>query len=193
MSHDLTPGRITDIKMHFVRNDFLAQVCVLNDMHRYLQHMCSRLHGAIASYVTQILAEGSGENPNSHGETKPSDVFHMESDVDCKGQIEIPKALGDMVEAVLGAVYLDSNLSLEKCWDVILRLIPDLKSKTYKKVKIDAVRLMYENCKIEDIKEIPPGKDRHVSSLKIKVRKRHIYTMFSYNFFPCTCALYNLK
>lgn len=27
--------------------------------------------------------------------------------------VEIPKALGDMVEAIIGAVYLDSNRSLK--------------------------------------------------------------------------------
>ena len=32
--------------------------------------------------------------------------------------IEVPKALGDLFEAVVGAVYVDSGMDLEKVWHV---------------------------------------------------------------------------
>lgn len=32
--------------------------------------------------------------------------------------VEVPKALGDIFESVAGAIYLDSNMSLDTVWRV---------------------------------------------------------------------------
>ena len=38
-------------------------------------------------------------------------------------QIDVPKCLGDIIESICGAVYLDSKLSLDAVWNVVNRLL----------------------------------------------------------------------
>lgn len=37
--------------------------------------------------------------------------------------IEVPKALGDVFESVAGAIFLDSNMSLDAVWNVYYRIM----------------------------------------------------------------------
>ena len=37
--------------------------------------------------------------------------------------VEVPKALGDMLEALIGAIYVDSDLQVERVWQVLLPLM----------------------------------------------------------------------
>jgi endoribonuclease Dicer len=37
--------------------------------------------------------------------------------------IEVPKALGDVFESVAGAIFLDSNMSLDAVWSVYYRIM----------------------------------------------------------------------
>lgn len=37
--------------------------------------------------------------------------------------VDIPKALGDIFEAIIGAVFVDSGFSLDAVWKVIYRLM----------------------------------------------------------------------
>lgn len=37
--------------------------------------------------------------------------------------VEVPKALGDVFESVAGAIYLDSNMSLDTVWKVYHKLM----------------------------------------------------------------------
>ena len=36
--------------------------------------------------------------------------------------MEVPKALGDMIEAIIGAVYLDSKCDLKRTWSVVKKM-----------------------------------------------------------------------
>ena len=49
-----------------------------------------------------------------------------EDAVDDGEDIEIPKALGDIFESVAGAIYLDSNMSLDTVWRVYHRMMKPL-------------------------------------------------------------------
>jgi endoribonuclease Dicer len=37
--------------------------------------------------------------------------------------VEVPKALGDVFESVAGAIYLDSNMSLDTVWKVYHKIM----------------------------------------------------------------------
>ncbi|KAA0187252.1 hypothetical protein HAZT_HAZT006657 [Hyalella azteca] len=164
---ELSPGRITDIRCHFVRNDTLAHACVKSGMHRFLQHHCPTLHGVVNIFVDLVEREsrnGVASTTESNfvpGATEahgPSSALNMENDVQSLDQVEVPKALGDLVEAIIGAVYLDSDLSLDKCWELIQRLMPDLKNdRNFAGVGIDCVRLMHENVVIENQEKFNDG------------------------------------
>lgn len=38
-------------------------------------------------------------------------------------QVEVPKALGDLFEAVAGAIYLDCGADLERVWEIYLPIL----------------------------------------------------------------------
>lgn len=47
--------------------------------------------------------------------------FYLISEEECDEaeDVEVPKALGDVFESVAGAIFLDSNMSLDTVWKVI--------------------------------------------------------------------------
>ena len=53
-----------------------------------------------------------------------SSVFLTGSEGDEDGvQVEVPKTLGDLFEAVAGAVYVDCDQDLDKVWQVYLPIL----------------------------------------------------------------------
>lgn len=46
--------------------------------------------------------------------------FYLISEEECDEaeDVEVPKALGDIFESVAGAIFLDSNMSLDMVWKV---------------------------------------------------------------------------
>lgn len=54
-----------------------------------------------------------------------SSAFTLSSDLhgsDCE-TIEVPKPLGDLLEAVIGAIYIDSGFKIEMVWNVFYPLL----------------------------------------------------------------------
>lgn len=51
--------------------------------------------------------------------------------------IEVPKALGDVFESVAGAIYLDSNMSLDAVWKVYYRIMKNEIGKTTNQIIIN--------------------------------------------------------
>lgn len=49
--------------------------------------------------------------------------FYLISEEECDEaeDVEVPKALGDIFESVAGAIFLDSNMSLDKVWEVSMK------------------------------------------------------------------------
>lgn len=47
--------------------------------------------------------------------------FYLISEEECDEaeDVEVPKALGDIFESVAGAIFLDSNMSLDTVWKVM--------------------------------------------------------------------------
>ena len=195
---DLSPGRMTDIRMHFVCNETLAHACIKKNLNKYLLHACSKLKTAIDKYITTIsyeiqldsssLSNSSEENSDEEiyddsGSVTaveahaPSNGLNLEQDSDCTlDDIEVPKVLGDLVESVIGAVYLDSKCSLDVTWTIVKKLIPDIvKDRSFEHVRIDNVRLMHEmfsNCmKLDFVPNPPKGKSKIMLQVRNPFRK----------------------
>jgi len=49
--------------------------------------------------------------------------LHDEEDVEEAEDVEVPKALGDVFESIAGAIYMDSNMSLDAVWSVYYRIM----------------------------------------------------------------------
>ena len=90
--------------------------------------------------------EEEGEDDSEVEAHAPTNGLNTEEDQDCTlDDIEVPKILGDIVESIIGAVYLDSKCSLECTWNVIKKLIPEIvKDPSFGHVKLDNVRVLYE-------------------------------------------------
>jgi endoribonuclease Dicer len=62
-------------------------------------------------------AEATGEEGAYNSEVVSGE--RLEDEV----ELEIPKALGDIFESVAGAIYLDSDMSLDAVWRVYYRMM----------------------------------------------------------------------
>lgn len=58
--------------------------------------------------------------------------------------MDVPKCLGDLFESIVGAVFLDSGLSLSKTWDVIYELMKGELCEFIADVPKQIVRQLFE-------------------------------------------------
>ncbi|KAH7690356.1 endoribonuclease Dicer protein [Dioscorea alata] len=106
---DIEPGELTDMRSASVNNDNFAFAAVRNNLHVHLQHGSGLLSKQITEYVRSI------------SEFVVDQQFISSSD-----SSKSPKALGDMMESIAGAVLIDSNLNLDKVWEVFKPLLSPL-------------------------------------------------------------------
>ncbi|GMP66762.1 hypothetical protein CsSME_00026981 [Camellia sinensis var. sinensis] len=119
---DLPPGRLTRLRAANVDTEKLARVAVKHDLYKYLRHKKPLLDGQIREFMDAI----------------PEYPFHS------NGLIDAPKDLADMVESTIGAIFIDSNSSLDTTWKVIKSLLePRI---TLAMLQVHPVTKFYELC-----------------------------------------------
>ncbi|KAG8191987.1 hypothetical protein JTE90_002257 [Oedothorax gibbosus] len=106
-----SPGTLTDLRSALVNNTFFASLAVKYDFHKFFKAISPGLFKVINKFVQ--LKEHK---------TRLEDLleaYYLEED-ECEEMedVEVPKALGDIFESVAGAIYLDSNMSLDTVWRV---------------------------------------------------------------------------
>lgn len=143
----MTPGMLTDLRSALVNNVTLGGVCVRHRFHLFLLAENSELAEKIKDFAkyqekqnyvvtdeVQILMEETSVPRNEINDT----AFNMSRNV------EVPKALGDILEALIAAVYLDSR-DLRTTWHVIYGLLEqEINQFTYN-IPLDAVRQLVEH------------------------------------------------
>uniref|UniRef100_A0A1Q3G192 ribonuclease III n=1 Tax=Culex tarsalis TaxID=7177 RepID=A0A1Q3G192_CULTA len=105
-----SPGALTDLRSALVNNTIFASLAVRHDFHKYFRHLSPGLNDVIDRFV-RIQQE------NGHS---ISEEYYLISEDECDEaeDVEVPKALGDVFESVAGAIFLDSNMSLDAVWRV---------------------------------------------------------------------------
>lgn len=103
----LGPGALTNLKSNVVSNEAFARTTVSMGLHKYLFHASEALNTEIESFIAAMSREDSGDG---HRVLKES-----------LGEIAAPKVLGDIFEAVVGAIFVDSGL--REAWRVCMRLL----------------------------------------------------------------------
>ncbi|KAI9847076.1 MAG: Dicer-like protein 1 [Sclerophora amabilis] len=94
------PQWLTEHKMAMVSNRFLGAVCVRLGFHKHLRHNGSgKLQSQIQEYVTEI------QEAEKEANGAPDYWVHLKSP---------PKALPDVVEAYIGAVFVDSEFNYKE-------------------------------------------------------------------------------
>ncbi|XP_023539589.1 endoribonuclease Dicer homolog 1 [Cucurbita pepo subsp. pepo] len=125
---DLPPGRLTDLRAAAVNNENFARVAVKHSLHIHLRHGSSALEKQIRDFVKEVQDELSKPGFNSFG----------------LGDCKAPKVLGDIVESIAGAIFLDSGRDTAAVWRVFQPLLHPL--VTPETLPMHPVRELQERC-----------------------------------------------
>ncbi|XP_050249564.1 endoribonuclease Dicer homolog 1-like [Quercus robur] len=125
----LPTGRLTDLRAASVNNEYFARVAVKNNLHVHLRHASTALEKQIRDFVEEFQNEL----------LKPGFNFFGLSD--CKA----PKVLGDIVESIAGAIFLDSGQEISVVWKVFQPLLHPM--VTPDTLPMHPVRELQERCR----------------------------------------------
>ncbi|OQR71285.1 endoribonuclease Dicer-like [Tropilaelaps mercedesae] len=115
----LSPGDLTNARSAIVCNATFARVVVERDLHKHLLHHSPVLHKLTDSYLAALKKGLLDETLICEDET---------DDVNC---VDVPKPLGDLLESLIGAVFLDCKMNFARVWEVFRRLMGDNLLKNY--------------------------------------------------------------
>ncbi|EEB12371.1 dicer-1, putative [Pediculus humanus corporis] len=136
---DMNPGLITDIRSALVNNSTLACLSVKYDFHKYLLYTSSPLNKCIENFVKIQIS-------NNHAVNEQALITLEENDAIMAESVTVPKALGDIFESLAGAIFIDSENSLETVWNVFYKIMKkELDEFTVNPPKT-AVRVLHEIC-----------------------------------------------
>ncbi|KAH7533100.1 hypothetical protein FEM48_Zijuj04G0094400 [Ziziphus jujuba var. spinosa] len=125
---DLSSGPLTRLRSSNVDTEKLARVAVKHGLHRFLRHNKPKLEDEIRKFIQEISE------------------FPLHSN----GLIDVPKDLADIVESAIGAVFIDSDSSLDIVWKVFKSLLePIISPET---IKRHPVTELYEICQKNNLK-----------------------------------------
>ncbi|KAH1259634.1 Endoribonuclease Dicer 1 [Glycine max] len=125
---NLPPGRLTDLRAAAVNNENFARVAVKHNLHVHLRHGSSALEKQIKEFVKEVQVELSKPGFNSFG----------------LGDCKAPKVLGDIVESIAGAIFLDSGRDTTVVWKVFQPLLHPM--VTPETLPMHPVRELQERC-----------------------------------------------
>lgn len=128
MYTDLPPGRLTDLRAAAVNNENFARVAVKHNLHVHLRHGSSALEKQIRDFVKEVESEVSKPGFNSFG----------------LGDCKAPKVLGDIIESIAGAIFLDSERDTAVVWKVFQPLLHPM--VTPETLPMHPVRELQERC-----------------------------------------------
>ncbi|KAI8660242.1 Dicer-like protein 1 [Fusarium keratoplasticum] len=97
------PQWLTEHKMAMASNQFLGCLCVKLDLHKHLTSTTSSLIGQISSYASELeLAEEDARQEAKANKTAMRKDFWLRASAP-------PKAFADVMEALVGAMFVDAN------------------------------------------------------------------------------------
>ncbi|KAL5527188.1 hypothetical protein ACEPAG_5979 [Sanghuangporus baumii] len=99
----LSPGALTFLKGAMVSNAALAAVCIWSGLHEHLLFESASLENNIQTYADELYDKQMTEYEHATREARQPGQYWID--------IEPPKALSDVVESILGAVYVSDNFS----------------------------------------------------------------------------------
>lgn len=129
---DLPPGRLTDLRAAAVNNENFARVAVKHKLHLHLRHGSSALERQVIRLSLFVLSKSTGvylsglilvllapllqirDFVREVQEELSKPGFNSFGLGDCKA----PKVLGDIVESIAGAVFLDNERDTSVVWKV---------------------------------------------------------------------------
>ncbi|XP_021666513.2 endoribonuclease Dicer homolog 3 isoform X2 [Hevea brasiliensis] len=121
---NIDPGELTDLRSACVSNENFAQIVVRRELYKHLQH-CSTL---LLSQITEYLESFCESDEATKLSTVP------------KG----PKALGDLLESIAGAMLVDTKFDLDEVWRIFKPLLSPI--ATPESLELPPLRELIELC-----------------------------------------------
>jgi endoribonuclease Dicer len=186
-----SPGALTDLRSALVNNTIFASLAVRHGFHKYFRHLSPALNEVIDRFVRI-------QHENGHC---ISEEYYLLSEEECDEaeDVEVPKALGDVFESVAGAIFLDSNMSLDAVWRAYYKMMgPEIEqfSRSVPKSPIrELLELEPETAKFGKPEKLADGRRVRVT---VEVFGKGIFRGIgrNYRIAKCTaakCALRQLK
>ncbi|KAK9060422.1 hypothetical protein SSX86_021126 [Deinandra increscens subsp. villosa] len=101
---DMAPGELTRLRAANVDTEALARAALRHGLYKFLRHRKPLLDRQIQEFMEGIIEY-------------PSHSY---------GMIDPPKVLADILESLIGAVFVDTDESMDDTWEVIRRLLQPL-------------------------------------------------------------------
>jgi len=168
-------AELSELRQAAVNNESLARLSIGLGYHYYLMHHSITLQNEISMYIDMLeknktsSKKGKGQNQNSSTEktsTKKKGKKNITSSTSANANSDIntftdvsdqhplqstyegPKVLGDLFEAVIGAVLVDSNYNVATVWRVFRPLLSDFLDKhaSPENLNQSTVRGVHEYC-----------------------------------------------
>ncbi|KAJ7744529.1 hypothetical protein DFH07DRAFT_925095 [Mycena maculata] len=133
----LSPGGLTLLKGAMVSNSALAAVCISSGLHNHLL-LATRLSNSVADYIEQLRVKQTEEYELARVEKRPPGQYWHD--------LEAPKVLSDVVESVIGAMYISDNstpVGVEAFFEAVLKPFYD-KHITLKTVAHHPTKILFE-------------------------------------------------
>ncbi|XP_064536712.1 endoribonuclease Dcr-2 [Drosophila montana] len=168
----MTPGQLTDLRSALVNNTTLACICVRHRFHFFILAENALLTESIQSFVqfqesqnhrvtnqVRILMEESDVQPeplDSDDELELAEAAKHQKlaingahephvgEFNISHNVDVPKALGDVLEALIAAVYLDCR-DLNTTWQVVYRLFEPELLEFSRNVPLNPIRQLFEH------------------------------------------------
>lgn len=113
---EMDPGQLTDLRSALVNNVTLACLCVRHNIHGHILSQSAVLTESVSRFVDFQREHNFEVTDNVELLMEEKDVLKMdESELNCKmaDYVDVPKTLGDVFEAIIGGIFLDSGNDLE--------------------------------------------------------------------------------
>ncbi|XP_022645213.1 endoribonuclease Dicer-like isoform X2 [Varroa destructor] len=129
MNLKLDQGQLTDLRAALTNSQILAHAVVKNKLHSSLLYANNKLWTAIRKYIDNIEEIGLRLN-TVLGDWETEDLE----------EASVPRSLSRILEALLAAVFLDSDKSLEQVWKIIVKIMGYEISVFSKHIPISPIR-----------------------------------------------------
>ncbi|XP_053683458.1 endoribonuclease Dcr-1-like [Sabethes cyaneus] len=133
----MSPGQLTDLRSALVNNETLACLLVRNGLHLYILSESAWFTETVNKFV-------AFQELQQHRITGEVNLLAEETSERIGKFVDVPKALGDVFESLVGAIFLDSGNDLEVTWKVLYGMMHNEILSFTKDIPIQIVRQLYE-------------------------------------------------
>ncbi|XP_051160014.1 endoribonuclease Dicer-like [Leptopilina boulardi] len=135
---ELSPGDLTDLRSALVNNITFACLSVRYGLHTALLAYVPLLHDTINRFVK------FQEEKNHAVDVELLWILLEESECNLAEHVDVPKALGDIFESLIGAIYLDSGKDIKKVWEIVFTMMHEEFELFCADVPKQPIRVIYE-------------------------------------------------